>query len=453
MPTKRWMLLLALLLLFPSVYAAVQEEVYSGTLYSGDSFNVSGEAYSVYYTDIDGDRTDNRITIHLPSGTSLILQQGLCRNIGDYREACFDGIEFWYRNYTLYKNFYYVALRINENLALLELERSIDKKTFLQEETAVIHSVIKNAGGRPATEIAFEDPFPKELAVIQADGCFVNDEGIFWSGSIGKNEEKECTYTLKAMNSTKFSSRAALTYFNGLEYAELESDGETITVPEARLGVNITLGSEMLELNEETNIRIVLENRENKNLYVSWFSVEIPSGLKVLERTKRLRSEDALYRWSGTLEPLEKLEFLFRVKGIRNGRASLPIRADYILNSIHRQILQNPSLTIGEPEPEAPLPTESAAAEEETATEEQAPLPENRETEAVQDTAQQPPEIEQGSPTEHQEEGVSVIKEKLSFRRWVTSPVFLAIDALLAVIILLIVLKIVRVHKEKNRVE
>ena len=537
MQKKRWLLLGIFILFFPSVYSVAREEVYSGTLYSGDSFNVSGEDYSIYYTDIDGDRTDNRIQVDLPSGTSIILQQGLCEGAGN-REICFDSIEFWYRNYTLYKNIYNVKIIVYEKLALMELERTVERKTLLLEETTAISSVLRNTGDRSAFEVEFKDPFPEEFDIIQVDGCLIDDEGIFWKGTVDKNDEKECTYTIKAKNSTKFRSEAELSYFNGLETAELESDSETITVPEASLGVNIFAADSSLEINEETNISVVLENRDESSLYVAWFSVEVPAELKVVSRERRLRAEGLLYRWTGKIEPLEKMDFTFILKAVKTGDKPVSVRAEYVENNIRKKILLEHPFEVKLPALElSPILTKERAAEGEDidisaritnpsntaaykdiklliesplldephyeswgqlnqkdsvkmpdmAISLPSPSPQSSynvkftltyksvnnepfevseekqievvvpETETEEETiGQKAAPLQQNSNESNEnasesDEGLSAIKEEISFRRLSTSPSFLILDSLVVIAIFIIVLRIIRIRKDKKR--
>jgi len=334
MEKKRLLILLAMLVFaFPSVCAIYQEELYSGTVYPGQNVSIKNQTFRFNL----GIITD-RINVVAPSG-SVIVGQGRCE-VSDFFNICFDGIEFWYHNYTTDREYYTAKVKVSEIVAKIEIERAIASgRLFIGEETK-IDAVFRNIGDRDAVNFVYNDEFSLNFTITDASGCVIDGNNVKWRGDLGTNMEKKCSYKIKALEKTVFSSKASAQYNEGIKKKAVNSTAIKITVPDHQLNVSAFLTDNEIYAGGSANLTVALENiNPEKDIYVEYFKIAFPMGLKVANVPYRMRIDANRYSWSGTLLQDDKsIKFFFEIKAGYPDDYELATATSFILNNVRNEI-------------------------------------------------------------------------------------------------------------------
>lgn len=339
MEKKRLFYLILLVLLLPPTYAKDKSLVYSETVYHETKVNITEEEFTFNLISIE------RIFIDLPSGSGLTIRNESCELIEDY-DICVNNTGLWYHDGILDQDFYQASVKVYQFLqdrANLNLTREITNTPVLIGDQTTINVNIKNIGNNKATGIIYQDPIPSVFLITQVYGCTLEKTNathhtMIWRGTLNKNQEKSCSYTLLAQNQTTFESKASLRYDNQVEIITNESKTKTIEVPEYQLRIGYEIYDYMLKTNKDFTIGITLTNLNNDSeIRVQSFSVTIPSKLEIRSYSKKLLKSNRQLSLNDVLQPNTSIELNITLKSNVMDDFTLNPKAKYSINRIVKE--------------------------------------------------------------------------------------------------------------------
>lgn len=234
-------------------------------------------------------------------------------------------------------------------LAKILITRSIDPATFTVGETAEIEAVLFNNGSLPAEGVVFVDSFPPQFDIDLVYGCIQKGNNVTWEGRISPGYERRCTYWIKALNTTSFSSVAKASYLAGVgnRTSSAQSPAVTITVPIIELKINSTLDSASLWVDDNATMNITIENTHGSESLGSLFlSVEAPDSMGIMQRSPEFSVSGRTLNWNGALEPGQKISFYAVLRAEKSGNFSVRTAAQYRFGSLQRQVEKRNALSI-----------------------------------------------------------------------------------------------------------
>lgn len=224
-------------------------------------------------------------------------------------------------------------------LADITISKEIGKTTLLiNEETDVIVNLINNDLGE-ATQIVFEDEYPDEVKVIEGKGCYVEDNMVFWNGRLGKGESKLCKYSLLALEEKKFSAKAEIEYFNGVE-EEDKSVKHTIMIKDYPIKIELDSSKNRLVAGEETVLDMFLTNDEKSEILIRRLEFFPSNGFEVLG-SDELDDDNT---WRGNIE--KGLNISVVLKAVRTGAHALNTSVLYTIEGVEQEVVESEKFTV-----------------------------------------------------------------------------------------------------------
>jgi len=435
---KKRLLFIIFVFLLPSVFALEQEELYSGTVYPGENVTINNQTFIFNL----GSRTD-KISIITPSG-GIIVKQGECE-IKDFFNVCFDGTEFWYHNYTIDKEYYKAKVKVSEILAKIKLIRTIENKDLLIGEETKIDVMFNNTGDRDATDVVFKDDFPSEFIITDVTNCKIEGNSTRWYGTLLPFLPKSCSYKIKALNKTTFSSIASIQYNDGMRIETVNSGKVRIKVPDYQLNISTYLGDDKISVGEETGFTIILRNiHSDKIIRGVSFKISMPIGLKVTTLPKYMRIDYNKYSWNGMLTPDKSMKFFFEIKAERKKDYDIITNAVFIINNLRKEVKTLDKLKVNGIEEAKEIeeePSTDINLSLETIEEENLSLEKKGEeviTEPDTDTI----------PVTVLKEDIKTLGEKSIIKKLFDNIFFIILDVIILSLIIIIVMKIIKAKRQ-----
>lgn len=355
MQKKRYLALLFLFVI-PSVYPLCEEIAAQGWVNSTE--NITAKDNRSFGIIVSSDTT--RIIADLPTGNSLSIKSGEC-DIMDFYDICFSSVNVSYHSYEEDRDYYKAKVVIYDLPACINLSRTVDKTDLLMNEEANFEVSILNSGEREATNIRLTDKFPSPFGITAVSGCKVYGDEVVWEGSLGKLQEKRCSYTIKPIAKANYSSKLSLAYFNGKENKKAYSDSVYFNIPDHQLHITAKLSADIAKLGDKVTLSVKIQNNNSDHpIRVENFYIDIPIGLEILNVPLVLEREYNTFRWQKTLEPSGEAGSVIELKAKKEEYHKIKIHADYIINSIRNTIdeylaLNEPLFAIKEENAAAPV--------------------------------------------------------------------------------------------------
>jgi len=236
MMMKTCVRLSVLCLLILATGNCIAESVYSDWIEEGDKVKLGDYKLEVVWTSDSAYFSDDGYTLDVPLGQ--------CRSKDPF-EICFDETRLTKDgevvpdtiNDPLAVTEMYI--RVDSEPAIIEFTRTIAKTDLVIGEETKVEVIMENLGMMDATEVEFEDDFPDDFKVSEVSGCTLDDNEVTWNGIIRMGAEIKCEYTLTGIDSKSFSSRAELSYYNGMD-DEKETDSQGLEVKDLPWKLRLT---------------------------------------------------------------------------------------------------------------------------------------------------------------------------------------------------------------------
>ncbi|GEM_PF-3841571 len=209
----------------------------------------------------------------------IIVANNTCSEGHNYN-VCFKGLFFSHYNYSLPERIVNKAkLTIEAITAKINITRQLTGIMLLDQQQE-IKTVLHNVGERAAENVAFYDQFPKEFDVYLTSDCQLSQNNVTWRGRLKANEKAQCSYVIKALKNTTFSSKASASYNNGIGMRSEETSTAIVVEPlSLQIAWSITNTSPDIGSEVAANLTI----KALKNLSIEYFNVRLPAGLRIVK--------------------------------------------------------------------------------------------------------------------------------------------------------------------------
>ena len=204
----RLYLLLAVFAIMLSSYSlAVTENVFNDWVLPNQQKTTSdGRSFM-----IAPNEDDSKIAVDF-SGGGTIVDKGDCRPTVDMT-VCYDDVKFDHYNYsTASRIVNKYKVRIDSETITFNLTRTFTKLNPLIGEQVWITTKFLNTGNI-GTEVNFYDNYSSSFEVfLSSPVCELHNNAISWTGFLDSLQSASCTYIIRPINKTSFSSSAYLEY-------------------------------------------------------------------------------------------------------------------------------------------------------------------------------------------------------------------------------------------------
>ncbi|MFH0978946.1 MAG: hypothetical protein V1837_06635 [Candidatus Woesearchaeota archaeon] len=323
------------ILLIPSVFAAFTEVSHDAWHYANESFKVG-----TMEVKLGASSSQETISLSAQDKTYLIANK-TCEETSQYF-FCVDntqqgGFDYYWRVYKLkYK------VRILQKLAKLELSRTVSRAEFFSGQDAEVSLSFKNSGSFAATSLHVEDNMPG-FNVIQATTCKSAGQSVVWDGSLLPEQEIDCSYKIRAVESSSLKSKAVATYFNGK--ASVTSSSAELILKSYANELSLTAPSSLdLQVGSSKIVQIMLNNTVPKDITVKSLTATIPYGISVTKFLSWDRVHDYKFVFSGTI-PARSVKYLNLTFVAEQQRPmTLGLNLQFVVDTISRSASRNVSI-------------------------------------------------------------------------------------------------------------
>jgi len=231
-----WMILLivASILLLPSIRAVV---LYTGSLYSGSSFNVSGNSFTVigvdpiqYYNNATDDIEQYYRSIIIKSSVdeTVNMRNGTCYSTNMY-VYCYTANTIDMNNPLTFKGDYLqsqIAITMSDisaQSANIQVTRPQDIEGYCGQ-SFVIPIVISNSG-QETTNITYTEKLPANMVITSTQGGDVSGNAIIFRDTLWNNISRNYSYTINDLDclSKSWSGQYSYNEYNGTTTVNLDN--------------------------------------------------------------------------------------------------------------------------------------------------------------------------------------------------------------------------------------
>ncbi|MBL7054497.1 hypothetical protein ISS05_01940 [Candidatus Woesearchaeota archaeon] len=333
---KKGLFILVFLLLLPNVFSSInttvpgEESLYSGTVKDGEIVSVDDFEFKFTVASEGG------VIIEYGTQRTLVMENN-CKYKDNFH-ICVGDISFSYRNVSRWYDVYEAVIDISVVKGTLTITKTIEKTKLLIGETSEIELFLENTGSKEVQNIIFKDSYPSSIGITGIEGCAFNrnNNSIELKGSLIPHVKESCSYTLTGLEAVEYDSKAEASYFDSIAAQTAYSDEVEIKVYNYSLQFEHSLNSSALEIGKFINFSFVLENIYDENIAVSYFKIDIPSGLKIL-KSKDLNQQGQTLSWGGELESNEKRNFTVELQAVKTGNTPIYIWKKYQVEKLTRE--------------------------------------------------------------------------------------------------------------------
>ncbi len=276
-----------MLFLIPA--ASASEFVFGSWVYGNTAYKTSsGLNFSVSPND-----DSSKLAFSFQKGGGAIVEKEECESSAGMI-ICYEDFAFSHYNYSMpgrIVNKYKVS--IEAEVASVNFTRTFSTLSpEVGEQVSVSSSFMNN--GAATSEFYFEDSYPANFDVfLTSMKCEKSKNAVSWKGLLSPGQPASCSYIIKPMNSSGFTS-IAFVEFDGKK-KEIQN---TIKVSDYSVKGILNI-SENLSMGLEYDLPIRLESVANVTVR---YSVRLPDGLKLVSfKGKDWSGSGSLLEYSGSL--------------------------------------------------------------------------------------------------------------------------------------------------------
>lgn len=251
--------LLAFFLLASFCLASV-DEVYNKSISNGATILLNESSFTIRI----GQLNNSIVVLVSPQNISHILEEGDCYRVG-YDEFCYD--------------YYDVDQKIQ---ALMydytpKLEVSRDETSFdlFVGNSFNVTTTFENTGGTYFDELYFEEILPRGLTITDSEGCYFEDNKVYFEKGLFIDNTTSCTYTVRV------DEVVDLTYVGSFNLTNFDADylvadplDEIDVASELPFSFSITPESSIVSMDDLVIIRFNLSyDDEDVNLTLNRFGL------------------------------------------------------------------------------------------------------------------------------------------------------------------------------------
>ena len=338
--------LLAFLASSLSASAAYKELMHDEWHDHKDNFTLDGIFYKV-----KAGGTFNKVVVSAGEHI-IVVENGTCIDKVN-RSFCLADLK--YPPEDLHKEYdsddYEYKVQIWYYLANLSINKDIEDKELLIGESIRVEVELKNDGSIPASgvyfkDVYFSDSYPDFFISNVVGGCTYSKHNITWTGSLKPTQVKRCSYDLKAVKATTFSSVARAVYFVGIGNRTRTTESMTITVPEYEIKTNRSVNATSVNVGEEIQYNATISNIVgDRKFNTVKFAAFLPEGVEAISYEGWDSYLGNILRWTGSLEENESKNFSSILKISYGGENTIRTNLNYNVAEIIRIIDEYDNVT------------------------------------------------------------------------------------------------------------
>ena len=318
-----------LMLLVPLIVA--ETEIFSGKVVTDTDKVIDGGTFRFTY-----DENSRKAFVQTPAG-GLIVENGACKPNNIFR-VCINSANFTHKNVTTYVYYYEVDATIYKLTGSLSTTSKSMLSTLLQGESTELTITITNPTEFDIASIVLRyglTPF----YVSEVKGCELDDNQIFWKGSLQPKYDKVCTLTITADKEGKHSLSGNLSYFNGFETENKTTDTLEITVLTKQLKVSQSIDKN-IEVREPFYFNISMQNIHSSEDINALLVITLPSHASLIKDKPALEKSARVLKDSLTLKPSSSINYSLYVEKISEGTEPINLRFEYTIKGI-KDVIEN----------------------------------------------------------------------------------------------------------------
>lgn len=295
-------LFIYLLLFLFAFNLVLAENIYSGSIFSGDSFSVKNDTYVAIGTrDVGGEFANNYSKVILRrSGvinTDVIIPVGKCID-EDHYSYCFDSLTYDFNNPRTTSSDTVQPLldiRIEHNLPSITVDNPAMISVDYGEEYSINHTFSNT--GYDSLRINYKEQVPQDIIITSADNLVVQNNLITKTFTIPENSTMIIGYKIKYLGYTNKTWKASYDYdYEGNNYL---SNATPITLSiNTPFGISDTISAqEITKIDDRITYSVIINNIDPSKTISSSITTNI-NGLQV-DRLNNLKRNDVTLEYTG----------------------------------------------------------------------------------------------------------------------------------------------------------
>ncbi|MFH1591568.1 MAG: hypothetical protein ABIC95_06605 [archaeon] len=353
---------IAILLLMPFVHAGARMDKW---VYHEEVFGIASTEMQVFFPYEDA--TPDKVVVQWGASKTIVPAYE-CKEWKTFYVCYTDTEEGDPLDHQMVR--YKVHLEIDQFAPDVGMSRIITPLRIIQDEKARIETIITNTGDLIAKNVVFVDPFPFGLIQItdEITGCEATNNSARWTGSLGPGESKTCTYEVKGVKGTTFSSVAKTEYHDGLQTQYLE-ETQTIEVLNFSLDLYYSQDNITMELDDEQLVHTYLNNPTQDIPIEAEYRVTVPEHIHAGNARGWDERTSHTFYWKGLLNETKKHNFTFPFTAETVGQGVIEAELTYTSGNLRRSESRTIPVNVTMPHPKIEMEVISgsiAAGEEVT---------------------------------------------------------------------------------------
>lgn len=338
-----------LIIFLPAAFA--ETKIFSDNVLTGADKVIDGGTFRFTY-----DEQSNKVFVQTPAG-DLIVDNGACKPNAVFR-VCINRANFSHKNITTYVYYYEVNADIYKLTGSLSAAGKAALSTLLQGEATDVTVTVANPTDFEITGISFSYVIAN-FTIKEVKGCTLDGNKITWQGSLQPKFDKTCTATIIAEKDGKYSLAGNLSYFNGYEKEQKNTDPLIITVLPGQLKATYFI-DDNIELNKPFYFNVSLQNIHKDEKIDLSATIEVPSHVSILKHTAELNKDFNVLKRSLILEPGSFFNYSLYLEATAERENPLKHKFNYAIKGIISTIENYTFIKSPEPNLEVNLSSEYA---------------------------------------------------------------------------------------------
>ncbi|MBN2052778.1 DUF11 domain-containing protein [Candidatus Woesearchaeota archaeon] len=312
----------SLLLLLTLCCFAQAKDLYNDWHYSGDTFSVEGDVYTITHYDIE----DTSVIVGI-NKNSYIIKEGECKVTG-IRETCIEEIFRDVLNAEDGDHIKFVEGRAYAGISILvktygpdiTVTRTFSDDTPELNGEVTVSVVLKNTGSDGTDSLSYFEEYPEGIEILSSSsGTTRSLKSISYSGNLASESEKTFTYTFKVTGYLDFSNSAIVNHtYQGKSYG-LKSSSQSVKVIKPYT-FSASISPSSIEASEQTAISLRVENDVSVDINVTELKITIPSYITLQSLPGELEKKNDKYSWKGIIKPDNYKMINLLLKPVKSGR-------------------------------------------------------------------------------------------------------------------------------------
>jgi len=306
---------------------AQAKDLYTEWHYSGDTFTVEGDVYTITHYDIE----DTSVIVGI-NKNSYIIREGECKVTGT-KEVCIEEI---FRNvlnatdddpikFEGGRAYAGISIRIRTYGPDISVSRTFSDSSPELNGEVTVSVILKNTGGDGTDSLSYFEEFPAGVEILSSSsGTTRSLRSISYSGNLAAESEKTFTYTFRVTGYLDFSNSAIVNYTYQSKSYGVKSSSQSVKVIKPYT-FTATISPSSIEASEQTALSVKVENDVSADINVTELKITIPSYITVQSEPGELEKKNDKYYWKGTLKPDKYQMINLLLKPVKSGQYNIPV--------------------------------------------------------------------------------------------------------------------------------